>query len=209
MLTYLPTYRILICREHHYAIYSVDEHLKRYHKLPIVDRRAVINAYSNLSLLSPDQVPLPTPYIPPLVELGAPEDALLCCCSIACSFITTSRSCMKKHINQQHSIYLTRWSTPSAISYAEHAAQLWRPVKAQTFFRERRYIRYCVVQEPQEPQEPQPQDRSQPRTVEQREAERHQQRLASLSYEWDIVASRDSQAIERVAEEAPARDYTS
>ncbi|EUC27745.1 hypothetical protein COCCADRAFT_110882 [Bipolaris zeicola 26-R-13] len=91
--------------------------------------------------------------------------------------------------------------------YAIHS--LWRPVKAQTFFRERRYVRYFVVQEQQEPQaQAQAQNRSQPRIVEQTEAERHQQRLASLSYKWDIVASRDSQAIERVAEEASARDYT-
>jgi hypothetical protein len=50
-------------------------------------------------------------------------------------------------MNQQHSVQLSRWSTPSAISYAEHAAQLWKPVKVQTFFRERRYVRYFVVQE--------------------------------------------------------------
>ena len=45
-------------------------------------------------------------------------------------------------------------------------------------------------------------------TLKQREAERHQQRLASLWYEWDMVATRDSQEIERVVKEALARDCT-
>jgi hypothetical protein len=67
--------------------------------------------------------------------------------SSSCSYITTSHLRMQKHTNQQHSVKLSRWSTPSAASYAEHAAQLWRPVKVQTFFRERRYVRYFIVQE--------------------------------------------------------------
>jgi hypothetical protein len=66
---------------------------------------------------------------------------------------------MRKHVNQQHSIQLSRWSTPSAASYAEQAAQLWKPVKVQTFFQERRYVRYFVVQEQEQEQE---QGQSQP-----------------------------------------------
>ena len=108
MLTYLPTYRVLVCPEHHHAISGVDEHLKRLHRLPKVDRKALLNAYANLSLLPPNQVPLPTPYGPPLPELGAPEDALICCCSTTCGFITLSRKYMQMHVNQHHSIYLTR-----------------------------------------------------------------------------------------------------
>jgi hypothetical protein len=53
---------------------------------------------------------------------------------------------MHKHTNQQHSVKLTRWLSPAARSYEEHAARLWWPVKVQTFFRERRYVRYFFVQ---------------------------------------------------------------
>ena len=60
---------------------------------------------------------------------------------------------MRQHVNQQHQIKLTRWSSATAVSYEEHAAQLWRPVKVQTFFRERRYVRYFVVQEEKEQSE--------------------------------------------------------
>jgi hypothetical protein len=62
---------------------------------------------------------------------------------------------MQKHTNQQHGVKLSRWSTPSAASYTEHAAQLWKPVKVQTFFQERRYVRYFTVQEQQQQQQQQ------------------------------------------------------
>jgi hypothetical protein len=53
---------------------------------------------------------------------------------------------MRKHINQHYSVKLTCRSSPAATSYGEHAARLWRPVKVQFFFRERRYVRYFIVQ---------------------------------------------------------------
>jgi hypothetical protein len=118
---------------------------------------------------------------------------------------------MQKHTNQQHNVKLSRWSTPSAASYAEHAAQLWRPVKVQTFFQERRYVRYFIVQEQEQEQEQeqgQKQGQSQPQTAEQKEAESYKQRLATLSQEWETIARKDSDAIERIAEEASAKDRT-
>jgi hypothetical protein len=54
---------------------------------------------------------------------------------------------MRQHVNQQHHVKLTRRSSPAAASYEEHAAQLWKLVKVQSFSRERRYVRYFVVQE--------------------------------------------------------------
>jgi hypothetical protein len=126
---------------------------------------------------------------------------------------------MRKHINQQHSVKLSRWSTLSAASYAEYAAQLWKPVKVQTFFRERRYVRYFIVQEQElEQEQEQEQEREQerkqehgqgkPQTAEQKEADSYKQRLATLSREWETVARKESDAIERVAEEASAKDRT-
>jgi hypothetical protein len=125
MLTYLPQYQILICDEHQHAIYSLDEHFKRYHTLPIAERRALIALYSSYALLLPTQVTLPTPPTLPFAELGCPQDAF--CCyhpsppisssssssssssrSLACGFISTSRKWMRRHVNQQHSVKLTR-----------------------------------------------------------------------------------------------------
>jgi hypothetical protein len=119
-----------------------------------------------------------------------------------CGFISTSRVAMRQHLNQQHSVQLSRWSTASAVSYAEHAAQLWKPVKVQTFFQERRYVRYFTVQEQHQ------QEQSPPRTVEQQEAESGKQLQAALLHEWEAVAGKDRDAIEQIAKEASTKDRT-
>ncbi|EMD58131.1 hypothetical protein COCSADRAFT_165875 [Bipolaris sorokiniana ND90Pr] len=87
-------------------------------------------------------------------------------------------------------------------SYAEQAAQLWRPIKVQTFFREKRYIRYFIIK-----QEQQQQHRRQ-ETAEQNQEVSYQQRLAYLSCECDTIERKDREAIERIAEEADAKDRT-
>jgi hypothetical protein len=216
MLSYLPTYRVLICNEHQYAICSLDEHLKRYHKLPINERRELQKRYSSYTLQPPADVRVPEPYSAPIQELGIPQDAFHCCCQASCSFISTSQSRIKKHINQQHNIQLTRWSTALAVSYAEHTAQLWQPVRVQTFFRKKRYLRYFIVQE-QQPEQPEQQQREtgqadqqqhRQETAEQDQATSYHQRLAYLSREYDAVERNDSEAIERIAEEADAKDRT-
>ena len=48
----------------------------------------------------------------------------------------------------------------------------------------------------------------QAQTAEQKEANSYKQRLATLSREWETVARKESDAIERVAEEASAKDRT-
>jgi hypothetical protein len=68
-------------------------------------------------------------------------------------------------------------------------------------------MRYFVVQE-QEQEQALEQGQSQPQTAEQKEAVSYQQRLATLSQEWETVARKDSDAIERIAEEASAKDRT-
>jgi hypothetical protein len=147
-----PPYQVLICCEHRCAVYGLDKHLERHHAMPAAARRALLAEYEDFDLLPPAEVGLPLPYSYPITELGPAQDAFLCCCSTGsvsgdgdsavCSYISTSRVKMRQHINQQHSVKLTRWSSPATASYKEHAEQLWQPVKVQTFFRERRYVRY-------------------------------------------------------------------
>jgi hypothetical protein len=175
MFTYLSAYRVLICVEHQHAVYGLDEHLKRHHGLPAAKRRELRAAYAGLAIDAPTQVPLPAPNTAPIAQLGRAQDAFLCCqqkeedagagasAAVAaagavqqrrsCSYITTNRKEMRTHTNQQHGVKLTRWLSSAARSYEEHAAQLWRPVKVQTLFRERRYVRYFVVQAEEEEEE--------------------------------------------------------
>jgi hypothetical protein len=75
MLTYLPTYYILICCDYRYAVYSLNEHLKRYYKLPTYTRRELLAAYYYLYLLLPNQVPILEYNSIPLLKLGKLVDA--------------------------------------------------------------------------------------------------------------------------------------
>jgi hypothetical protein len=132
--------------------------------------------YDDRYRLPPVEVTQPAPYGLSIDALGPPQDAFLCCCSSTSSsssgssgidgrnsdsslgsYISTSRVKMRQHVNQQHHVKLTRWSSPAAASYDEHAAQLWKPVKVRSFFHERRYIRYFVVQEEEAQEEEQQQ----------------------------------------------------
>jgi hypothetical protein len=176
MFTYLPAYRVLICVKHQHAVYGLDEHLKRHHGLPAARRKELRAAYAGLAIDAPTQLSLPAHNSAPIAELGRAQDAFLCCqqereeagagagAAAAVqqrrsrSYITTNRQEMRKHTNQQHSVKLTRWSSPATASYEEHAARLWQPVKVQTFFRERRYVRYFVVQAEDEEEQEQEQE---------------------------------------------------
>jgi FtsZ-interacting cell division protein YlmF len=79
----------------------------------------------------------------------------------------------------------------------------------QTFFCKRRYVRYFVVQaEEEEDEEEQEQEQQQ---GEQQELERqgdYKQRLSLLSSSLEALKREDSEAINRMAEEASAKDRT-
>jgi hypothetical protein len=228
MFTYLPAYRVLICVEHQHAVYGLDEHLKRHHGLLTARRKELLAAYAGLAIDAPTQLSLPAPNSAAIAELGQAQDAFLCCQKQAqgaeevqpqhstCSYITINQQEMRKHTNQHHSVKLTRWSSPATASYKEHAAQLWQPVKVQTFFRERRYIRYFVVQaEDEEAQEEQQQAEQQQggqqQAKQQQESERqgdYKQRLALLSSSLEALKHKDNEAINCIAEETSAKDRT-
>jgi hypothetical protein len=213
-------YGVLVCREHRCAVYGLDEHLKRHHRdTPISKRIELLALYKDFHRLPPAEVAQPAPYGFPIDALGPAQDAFLCRNSSSsnnggggssnnrdsngavCDFISTSRAKMRQHVNQQHCVKLRRWSSPATVSYEEHAAQLWQPVKVQTFFRERRYVRYFLVQaEEKEDEEEQQQQGEQQQSDE--------QRLALLSSSLEALKRKDSEAINRMAEEASAKDRT-
>jgi hypothetical protein len=85
----------------------------------------------------------------------------------------------------------------------------------QTFFRERRYVRYFVVQaeekEDEEEQQRGEQQRGEQQQGEQQESGRqgdYKQRLGLLSSSLEALKREDSEAIDRMAEEASAKDRT-
>ncbi|KAF2831824.1 hypothetical protein CC86DRAFT_463609 [Ophiobolus disseminans] len=218
---YIALYSVLVCRKHGCAIYGLDEHLKRHHHMSAAERRALLAAYKDCNVLPPAEVTQPMPCSAPIDELGPAQDAFLCSSSsgggggsAACGFISTSRAKMQQHVNQQHHTKLTRWSSPTATLYRDHAAQLWRPVKVQTFFRKRRYICYFIVQEEEQEEQQQGEEQGEQQGREQggqHESERqggYQQRLALLSSTLGALKREDSKAIDRMAAEASAKDRT-
>lgn len=54
MLTYLPTYYVIVCRKYRYAVYGLNEHLKQLYRLPAHTRRDLLVPYYYLSLLLPE-----------------------------------------------------------------------------------------------------------------------------------------------------------
>jgi hypothetical protein len=70
MFTYLPAYHVLICVEHHHAVYGLDKHLKRHHSLPIARRKEVRAAYADLAINALKHVTIPAPSSAPIAELG-------------------------------------------------------------------------------------------------------------------------------------------
>jgi hypothetical protein len=231
IFTQYPAYSVLLCRKHCCAVYGLNEYLKRQHSMPAAEQRELLALYKDFALLAPGEVTQPVPYSSLINELGPVQDAFLCICSsnansAACGFISISRAKMRQHVNQQHNVKLMRWSSPTAASYQEHAAKLWQPVKVQTFFRERRYIRYFVVQEDAQAQQGDEQQGDEQQSDEQQSDEQqgdkqqgdkqqgdkqqgnYKQTLTYLASSLTALKRKDSKAIDYIAEESSAKDCT-
>jgi hypothetical protein len=229
-----PLYRVPVCCKHRCAIYSLDKHLERYHRnTPVCQRRELLILYKHLHHVPLilykhlHHVPLvgvslPAPHSPPLNALQPAQDAFPCICigscsssdsksdmnSAVCGFISTSRAKMRQHVNQQHQVKLTRWSSAAAASYQQHAAKLWKPDKVQTFFRERRYVWHFVVQEEKEQEKQQGDEQQGNKQQDNEQRDDYKQTFAYLSSRLTALKRKDSEAIDRIAEEASAKDRT-
>ena len=131
MFTYLPAYSLLICCEHRCAVYSLDGHLRRQHRLPAAKRRLLLTAYSQYALVLPDSVATPESGRAPFAELGLPLDAFACSYqsssssrSIVCPYISVNKKEMQQHLNQQHQVRLTCWATRQRQRYSNAIVQL-------------------------------------------------------------------------------------
>ena len=102
ILSYEPEFKVLICKQHQYAVRNLYNHLRDEHKtIPIVERRVIVERYTRCELEEPAKVQLPQPLGPFIEALGRPVKALQCD-GEACGFISINRQAMKKHCNQAH-----------------------------------------------------------------------------------------------------------
>jgi hypothetical protein len=131
LLHYLPTYRVLICKECRYAIQpsAISRHLKDIHRIYRGDRQAFIQYTLALDLAEPGDVIPPEPHDGPVPFL--PTKKGFACTAAGCIHLCVTVKRMKSH-----------WST-SHKDVVVGAAQ-WRPVDLQTFFLGNQ-LRYFLV----------------------------------------------------------------
>jgi hypothetical protein len=123
LLHYNATYRVLICRECQYAIQksAVSSHLLR-HKIYREERQHLLSSIAQLSLLDPDDVPIPPPGV--LAIDGLPVIPGYRCTQTGCESLCASLKRMKRHQSDVHGV--SDFAGVDAFS---------RPTKLQTFFR--------------------------------------------------------------------------
>ena len=131
-LEYQIEYRVIVCLEHQCAIQNIDIHLRDFHTLPKERRRELVKTYSSLELIEPKSVRNPLPDRLPIEALGLPVSAFACRHE-DCDFISTSENWIRQHA------YKHGWRV------SERQPVYWRGVRAQTFFRNPRLIKYFIV----------------------------------------------------------------
>lgn len=55
-LHYEADYKVLICREHGYALWSLSTHLRNQHFIPAKARKAIVEKYNSYTLLDPKDI---------------------------------------------------------------------------------------------------------------------------------------------------------
>ena len=101
MVYYDDEYKVLICREHRYAIRNLDTHLRDKHGIAIKRRRIIVDSCASLALARPTEVRQPPPLGPAFDALGPPVDALLCS-EAGCGFTSVQPTWIRHHCNTAH-----------------------------------------------------------------------------------------------------------
>jgi len=137
-LHYEADYKVLICKEHGYALRSLSTHLCDQHSIPAKARKVIVEKYESYALLGPKDISLPPFFQSPFEALAALVKAFLCD-EKECSFISKNCGKIARHCNQVHG-----WK--SGKKDREH----WTNVQVQTFFASSGFQRYFIVRVPEE-----------------------------------------------------------
>lgn len=120
-LHYEADYKVLICKEHGYALRNLSTHLRDHHSIPAKARKAIVAKYHSYPLLDPKEISLPPLFGRPFEALAAPIEVFLCD-EEECSFISKNCSIVARHCNKAHG-----WN--STKKDREH----WTNIKVQKF----------------------------------------------------------------------------
>ena len=138
LVCYNNKYKILICKEHCYAIQNLDRHLRDEHAVAAKVRKIIVSKHASLVLAKPTDVRQPPPLGEAFDALKPPVDALLCD-EAGCGFISIQPTWIRHHCNTAHN-----WRATTT------KKQHWTSVKAQTFFTAQALRRYFAVRVPDE-----------------------------------------------------------
>jgi Orsellinic acid/F9775 biosynthesis cluster protein D len=124
---YNPQYKVLICREHGYAMKPsfIERHLRRIHKAtPRSIRQSIIEYSNGLELIAPED--LETPRDTPAAIQGLDiKDSFQC---INCSLLRERKRDIMDHCRHEH-------------GWTKDQEDMWQGMKVQTFF-QGTFIRY-------------------------------------------------------------------
>ncbi|KAF9894887.1 hypothetical protein FE257_004508 [Aspergillus nanangensis] len=123
LLEYNARYRVLICRDCHYAIQknALGSHLLR-HKIYREERQRLLSTINDLDIVEPDDLPLPTASPRPVDAL--PVVSGHSCTVAGCGYLCASPKRMRRHCSDAH-----------GVNGSNDFSSLARSVKLQTFFR--------------------------------------------------------------------------
>ena len=96
--TYLEEHRLIVCREHGYALRNLDRHLLDYHVYPQSVRRTISRRFNGVEFVVPEDAPLPKAYGPPIEAIAPPRVGYLCD-EKDCGFTSISRTRTAQHCN--------------------------------------------------------------------------------------------------------------
>ncbi|CAG8245646.1 unnamed protein product [Penicillium nalgiovense] len=123
LLEYNAEYKVLICRDCHYAIQknALGSHLLR-HKIYREERLRLLSTIRQLDIVEPGDLLIPSPNTKPVDAL--PIVSGYSCTMTGCGHLCASSKRMRRH-----------WSDVHSVSGPNDFASYARPVKLQTFFR--------------------------------------------------------------------------
>jgi hypothetical protein len=133
LLHYLSSYRVVVCKECHYAIQpaAISRHLKELHHIYRGDRQVYLDYALQLDLADPEDVVPPEPHQVPVPFL--PIEKGVACEAPGCGHLCVTVKRMKQHWATVH-----KQLPPNANNVR------WHSVNLQTFFRGNQ-LRYFVV----------------------------------------------------------------
>jgi superfamily II DNA helicase RecQ len=95
---YLEEHKLIVCREHGYALRNLDRHLVDYHVYPRSIRKTISRLFNGVAFVFPEDAPLPKAYGPPIEHIAPPRVGFLCD-ETECGFISISRTRTAQHCN--------------------------------------------------------------------------------------------------------------